>query len=109
MSWDFRPGRPDSASFPRASWARVQRHVIAHAPDDRFGYGDPRGSPELRLALAGYLGHARAVDTDPGRLLICGGFTRALALICLTLRRAGRPGTPATLAVEDPSAPGTGS
>jgi len=103
--WDFRPGRPDSASFPRASWARVQRHVIAHAPDDRFGYGDPRGSPELRLALADYLGRARAVDTDPGRLLICGGFTQALALICLTLRRAGRRGTPATLAVEDPSAP----
>ena len=45
------------------------------------------------------------MDTDPGRLLICGGFTQALALICLTLRSADRPGTPATLAVEDPSAP----
>jgi GntR family transcriptional regulator / MocR family aminotransferase len=97
--WDFRPGRPDSASFPRHAWARASRQVLARAPDDVFGYGDPRGHVELRRVLAGYLGRARAVDTDTARLLICNGFTQALALTCQVLRAAGTT----TLAVEDPS------
>jgi GntR family transcriptional regulator/MocR family aminotransferase len=99
--WDFRPGRPESASFPRQAWGRASRRVLTGAPDEVFGYGDPAGSTELRGALAGYLGRARGVDTDPGRLMICNGFSEALALICLVLRAKGAT----TLAVEDPCAP----
>ncbi|MDQ2810443.1 MAG: PLP-dependent aminotransferase family protein [Actinomycetota bacterium] len=95
--WDFRPGQPDSASFPRQAWARACRQVLAQAPAEVFGYGDPRGTPDLRRALAEYLGRARGVDTSPEQLLICGGFTQALALICPILRAADM-----TLAVEDP-------
>jgi len=95
--WDFRPGQPDRASFPRQAWARACRQVLAGAPDEVFGYGDPRGTPQLRRALAEYLGRARGVDTSPEQLLICSGFTQALALICQVLRAAGT-----TLAVEDP-------
>jgi GntR family transcriptional regulator/MocR family aminotransferase len=73
---------------------------MSHAPDEVFGYGDVRGSAELRYALTDYLGRARGVDTDPARLLVCNGFTQALTLICGTLRAAGAT----TLAVEDPSA-----
>lgn len=98
--WDFRPGRPESASFPRHAWARAYRQVMSHAPDEVFGYGDARGSTELRDALADYLGRARGVDTDPARLLVCNGFTQALTLICCTLRTTGAT----TLAVEDPGA-----
>jgi GntR family transcriptional regulator / MocR family aminotransferase len=96
--WDFRPGRPDSASFPRQAWARASRYVLAGAPDEAFDYGDPRGTPHLRGALAEYLGRARGVDTTPDQLLICNGFTQALALICQILQASGT-----TLAVEDPS------
>jgi GntR family transcriptional regulator / MocR family aminotransferase len=96
--WDFRPGRPDSASFPRQAWARACRQVLAGAPDEVFGYGDPRGIPQLRRVLAEYLGRARGVDTSPEQLLICGGFTQALALICQIIRAAGT----ATMATEDP-------
>ncbi len=99
--WDFRPGRPDSSSFPRQAWTQAHRQVMAHAPDEIFEYGDPRGSTQLRQVLAGYLGRARGVDTDPERLLICNGFTQALTLICDALRAAGIT----SLAVEDPSAP----
>jgi GntR family transcriptional regulator / MocR family aminotransferase len=95
--WDFRPGRPDSASFPRQAWARACRQVLAGASDEAFGYGDPRGTVPLRRALAEYLGRARGVDTSPEQLLICGGFTQALALTCQVLRASG-----AILAVEDP-------
>lgn len=57
--WDFRPGQPDCASFPRQAWARACRQVLAGAPDEVFGYGDPRGTPQLRRALSEYLGRAR--------------------------------------------------
>ncbi len=99
--WDLRPGRPDSASFPRHAWAKAHRTVMARAADEIFGYGDPAGDAELRRVLADYLGRARGVDTDPARLLICNGFAQALTLICLVLRAAGT----STLAVEDPSTP----
>lgn len=99
--WDLRPGRPDAASFPRHAWSRANRQVLVRAPDEIFGYGDPRGTMELRRALADYLGRARGVDTHPERLLICNGFTQGLTLICSALRASGAT----TLAVEDPSAP----
>jgi GntR family transcriptional regulator / MocR family aminotransferase len=99
--WDFRPGRPDSASFPRQDWLRACRRVMTQVPDDAFGYGAACGSARLRRVLADYLGRARGVDTDAGRLLICNGFTQALMLVCRVLRGAGA----ASLAVEDPAAP----
>ena len=101
VRWDFRPGRPDSASFPRQAWTRAGRAVLAGAPDEVFGYGDPRGAPQLRRALAGYLGRARGVDTRPEQLLVCSGFTQALTLIGQVLAAAGAT----TLAVEDPGPP----
>ena len=99
--WDLRPGRPDSASFPRIVWARAQQRVVAQAPDEIFGYSDVCGTPQLRSALAEYLGRARGVNTDPTNLLICNGFTHALYLICHALRAKGA----AALAVEDPGVP----
>lgn len=99
--WDFRPGRPDSASFPRQDWLRACRQVMAQVPDEAFGYGPPGGSVRLRRVLADYLGRARGVDTDAEHLLICNGFTQALMLVCRVLRDAGAT----SLAVEDPAAP----
>jgi GntR family transcriptional regulator / MocR family aminotransferase len=99
--WDLRPGSPDTASFPRQAWIRAGRQVVAQVPAQALGYIDPCGSPGLRNGLADYLRRARGVDTDPAHLLVCGGFTQALALICQVLRAAGT----STLAIEDPSAP----
>lgn len=99
--WDFRPGRPASASFPRDAWIRAYRRAVADTPDEVFGYADVRGRVELRRALADYLARARGVETDLIRLLICGGFTQALTLACHALRARGTT----TLAVEDPCAP----
>lgn len=99
--WDLRPCRPESSSFPRQAWGRAQRQALAHAPEEAFGYGDPLGSTRLRHALAGYLARTRGVDTNPGNLLICAGFTQAFTLICHVLRAQGTT----CLATEDPSAP----
>jgi GntR family transcriptional regulator / MocR family aminotransferase len=99
--WDLRPGSPDTASFPRQAWTRAWRQVVARVPAQTLGYGDPYGSPGLREILADYLRRARGVDTDSAHLMICDGFTQALALICHVLRVAGA----STVAIEDPSAP----
>jgi GntR family transcriptional regulator/MocR family aminotransferase len=67
------------------------RAALSKAADDALGYPDPRGSPELRAALAGYLGRARGVIARPENVIICAGFAHGLALIGQAL--AGRGAT----------------
>ncbi|MFE1201833.1 PLP-dependent aminotransferase family protein [Streptomyces sp. NPDC058762] len=88
-AYDLRPGNPDLASFPRAEWLRAARRALTAAPNDALGYGDPRGRPELRGALADYLARARGVRADAERVLICGGFAHGLTLLATVLRARG--------------------
>src|ERR1700730_16041340 len=48
LSYDFFPGYPDLASFPRRAWLRAMREVLAVAPPQSFGYADRGGALELR-------------------------------------------------------------
>ncbi|WTL50693.1 PLP-dependent aminotransferase family protein [Streptomyces sp. NBC_01497] len=82
------PGSPTLANFPRAQWLAAARRALNAAPPEALGYGDPRGRPELRTALADYLARARGVDADPERIVICAGFVHGLRLIGTVL--AGR-------------------
>jgi GntR family transcriptional regulator/MocR family aminotransferase len=95
---DFRPGSPDVSSFPRREWLAATRKALRTMPDAELRYGDPRGLLRTREALAGYLARARGVRADPDRLLICGGFVQALALLTTTLRQHGATG----VAMENP-------
>jgi GntR family transcriptional regulator/MocR family aminotransferase len=85
----LKPGSPDLTSFPRTAWLAATRRALATAPADAYGYGDPRGRPELRRALAGYLARARGVHADAERIVVCAGFTQALGLLCEALRAGG--------------------
>jgi GntR family transcriptional regulator/MocR family aminotransferase len=96
IRYDLRPGRSDLGLFPRADWLAATRRALAAAPDAALGYGDPRGTPELRRALAGYLGRVRGVRTSPERIVVCTGFVQALGLVC----RVARGGGARRLAVE---------
>ena len=87
--YDLRPGVPDVAAFPRAAWLAAARRALAVAPAAAFGYGDPRGRPELREALAGYLARARGVRAGPDRIVVCAGFSHGLGLLCQVLRERG--------------------
>ncbi|WP_030345627.1 PLP-dependent aminotransferase family protein [Streptomyces sp. NRRL S-1022] len=86
---DLVPGTPDLAAFPRTEWLKAARRALATAPFHALGYGDPRGRPELRTALAGYLARARGVRTDPDTLVVTAGFSHALALLGEVLRARG--------------------
>jgi GntR family transcriptional regulator/MocR family aminotransferase len=97
-AYHFHPGLPDLAGFPRETWLRSLRAALRDSPLAAVGYGDPRGVPELREALADYLGRVRGVDADPEHTLVCTGFMQGLALICRTLRNRGVE----RVALEDP-------
>jgi GntR family transcriptional regulator/MocR family aminotransferase len=101
--FDFRPGAPDVALFPRTRWVGSLRRALLAAPDARLDYGDARGAPELREALARYLGRVRGVACDPGRVIVTSGMAQGMGLLGRVLsERGGR-----RLGVEDPSsAPG---
>ncbi|GAP49209.1 PLP-dependent aminotransferase family protein [Streptomyces azureus] len=88
-AYDLRPGGPDLASFPRAEWLKAARRALTAAPHHALDYGDPRGNPELRAALAGYLSRARGVRAEPGRIVVCAGFAHGLKLLGTALRARG--------------------
>jgi GntR family transcriptional regulator/MocR family aminotransferase len=96
--YDFHPGTPDLAGFPHEAWLRSLRSALRRSTLDSLGYGDPRGTPQLREALAGYLGRVRGADADPEHMLICTGFMQGLALTCRALRARGVE----RVALEDP-------
>jgi GntR family transcriptional regulator/MocR family aminotransferase len=89
FAYDFTPGLPDLAGFPREKWLRSLRSAWRETVWDAVGYGDPRGAPELREALAGYLGRARGAVPDPEHTLICTGFRQGFSLTCRWLRANG--------------------
>jgi GntR family transcriptional regulator/MocR family aminotransferase len=96
--YHFHPGMPDLAGFPRDSWLRSLRAAWREAPLDAVGYGDPRGVPRLREALADYLGRVRGAAADAESMLVCTGFMQGFSLLCRWLHGQGI----GAIAVEDP-------
>jgi|HubBroStandDraft_6_1064221.scaffolds.fasta_scaffold00320_9 GntR family transcriptional regulator/MocR family aminotransferase len=81
-------------------WRRLSARALRTMPRSHLGYGDPRGSEELRRATAVYLHDARAVRCDPGQIIITGGTQHAIDLIIRTLLPMG-----SEVWVEDPGYP----
>lgn len=96
--FDFDPGLPDLAGFPRDRWLRSLRVAWREAAIDTIGHLDPRGDERLRAALAEYLGRARGAAADPEQILVCAGFTHAFFLLCRWLSERGAE----RIAIEDP-------
>lgn len=96
--YHFHPGLPDLAGFPRDAWLRSLRAAWRESPLDAIGYGDPRGVPQLRQALAEYLGRARGAVGDPEHMLISTGFMQGFSLLCRWLANNGVQ----RIAVEEP-------
>ncbi len=101
LRFDFFPGAPDLASFPRTLWLRATREVLRGAPDSAFAYPDARGAPALRAALAAYLRRVRGVVVEPDAIVVCSGATQGLALLGRALPRLGI----SSIDVEDPGLP----
>ncbi|GAA4602567.1 PLP-dependent aminotransferase family protein [Actinoallomurus liliacearum] len=99
---DLSPGVPDLAAFPRAAWLRAERSLLADLGSSALGYGDPRGCPALRVAVANWLARNRGILADPADVIITAGTAQALGLFAEVLVEAGIR----EVAVEDPGSLG---
>jgi GntR family transcriptional regulator/MocR family aminotransferase len=91
---DLSPGLPDLSAFPRAAWARAERAALSGLASSELGYGDPRGLPALREALAGWLARTRGLRAHPDEILVVNGVSQGLMLLAraLTIRGVNRIG-----------------
>ncbi|MDA3642688.1 PLP-dependent aminotransferase family protein [Saccharopolyspora indica] len=99
---DLSPGTPDLAAFPRAAWLRAERTALGELAASGFGYGDPRGTPALRAAVATWVARTRGISVDPDEVLIVAGTAQALTLTAQVLHDSGIR----DVAVEDPGSLG---
>jgi GntR family transcriptional regulator/MocR family aminotransferase len=85
----FALGRTHPDPLLLNQFSRALRRCLATPDPAHFGYGDPRGSPALREAVAAHLAATRGIACDPGRVLITSGTQQALRLCAETLLRPG--------------------
>ncbi len=76
-----------------AGWRRAWRDVSTASPPR--GYDDPRGLPELRVALAEHLARTRGLRCGPDEVVVTGGTTDSLRHLLGAL-------PPGRVTVEDP-------
>ena len=86
---DLAPGVPDLAAFPRVAWLRAERAVLNELTPADFRYGDPSGTPALRLAVAHWLARNRGIRADPADVVIVAGVAQSIGLLAQVLGRAG--------------------
>jgi GntR family transcriptional regulator/MocR family aminotransferase len=99
--FDFRPGSPDVSTFPRREWVAAVRRALRDGPDATLRYSDERGLARTREMLSAYVGRTRGVRSDANNIVVCNGFTQALALLVAALRELGAT----HMALEDPCIP----
>jgi GntR family transcriptional regulator/MocR family aminotransferase len=87
--WPCRGGMPALDLFPRTLWAGLAAKATRRLDAARFCYPDPRGLPELREAIAGYLTVSRGIACDPSQVFVTAGYQGALQLVTSLV---GQPG-----------------
>jgi GntR family transcriptional regulator/MocR family aminotransferase len=93
-------GLPALEQFPWADWARISARLHRERARDLLGYGDARGEPALRQAIADYLGAARGITCDADQVLVVAGAQQGIELIARALTRPGD-----TAWIEEPGYP----
>jgi GntR family transcriptional regulator / MocR family aminotransferase len=104
VRYDLNPFRPALSGFPRTAWLSALGRVLRHVPDERLGYPDPAGMPELRAALAAYLGRVRGVRATPEQVLVTSGLRQGASLLWSVIASNGAR----RVAVEQPGWRGMG-
>jgi GntR family transcriptional regulator/MocR family aminotransferase len=85
----FRAGVPALDAFPLRLWERLASRRWRTAGPEHLGYGDSKGYPPLREAIAAHLATARAVRCAPEQVLIVAGAQQGFDLVARVLLRPG--------------------
>lgn len=96
----FQMGVPAQDAFPMKLWSRMRTKAVRDDAMAPVGITDPRGHPELRAQIAGYLAIARGIRCVPDQIILTSGYKSGLSLAILTLQAQGR-----TAWMEDPGFP----
>jgi GntR family transcriptional regulator/MocR family aminotransferase len=92
---DWRLGQSGSPLLPLPVWRAACREAGRHLPPP--DYGDPKGLPALREAIAAWLRRHRGTDHAASQIIVTQGTGAALELLARVLVRPGDP-----CAVESP-------
>lgn len=82
----FQMGVPAFEAFPAKLFARIRARAVRAEMSAPAMYPDPRGEPELRRQIAGYVALARGIQCMPSQVLITAGYSSGMGL---TLRVLG--------------------
>ena len=93
---------PICRRFRAACGCAPSARVLTETPPEELGYGDPRGHPRLRAALAPWLARTRGLRAGPDDIIVVSGVAQAMALLAQQLHREGID----SIAVEDPGSRG---
>lgn len=85
----FQLGLPALDLFPRKVWARLAARQARHFSEASLCARDPTGLPQLREAIATYLGVSRGVHCSPGQVIVTTGYQAALNLVARLVLAAG--------------------
>ena len=76
----FAPTLPALDAFPFDEWRRLLARACRREGRNLLDAGDPRGWPQLRQAIADYLGPARGVVCDPAQIIVLSSARQAVQL-----------------------------
>ena len=87
----FATGLPETRTFPKAVWERLQRQVLKDHRSNVLLHGDPQGAEPLRKAIATYLNLERGAKCSPDQVLVLSSTRQALFLCAQLLVDVGKP------------------
>lgn len=96
-SFDFAVNGIDPNGFPRNTWQKIARQVLAEDDGSLSQLGESQGEWELREAIASYLHHARGVEAGAEQIVVGAGNDYLLMLLSVLLGRDTR------IAMENPT------
>jgi len=82
-------GTPDVRLLPTVELARAYRRAVLRHGRELLAYGDPRGHPRLRAALASMLSSARGITVSPDCVFVARGSQMGLTLLARALLEPG--------------------
>jgi DNA-binding transcriptional MocR family regulator len=86
---EFGWGHPDAALLPVEAIGAAATHALADAGQAALAYGAEQGPGRLIEQLRRFLAAREANPPDPAQLMITGGVSQALDLLCTLLTKPG--------------------